>query len=124
MINENYGIIKITAANQFSIVLRSEDACYAKSASDSSICSGNGVCKNGKCLCENNFSGIQCEFTTCFGKNSTASFICSGNGICKDKDICTCNEGFGGKECEFNYQFNSNTIIYSNGRNNVTFPKI
>jgi hypothetical protein len=117
---ENYGALKISAGSAHLTFLRSQDSCYGKQPSDTTICSGNGVCVKGICSCEAFFFGKECEFTTCFGKNSnSSSIVCSGKGICTEKDSCFCQTGYNGKECENETPVDENTFVYAFGYNNV-----
>jgi hypothetical protein len=117
--SENYGIMKIASGGYHTLFLRSESSCYGKSPSHASICSKNGICVNGKCVCEFGFSGNECEFTTCFGKNSSDPNVCSGRGLCSSQDTCKCYAGFIFNAKEKECQSNINTLVYSFGNNNV-----
>mmetsp|Transcript_13162 Transcript_13162/g.25516 ORF Transcript_13162/g.25516 Transcript_13162/m.25516 type:complete len:1478 (+) Transcript_13162:39-4472(+) len=53
----------------------------------------HGTCQaNGKCKCQNRFSGDDCSEIGCLNG-------CSNNGKCTD-GVCTCKDGFAGVSCE------------------------
>jgi len=73
------------------------DECVSKT------CNRNGKCVDGfndyKCLCEDGFTGKNCEtnIDDCHGRT------CSGVGKCKDgvnEYTCQCRDGYSGKDCE------------------------
>ena len=53
-------------------------------------CSSHGVCFNGTCTCESNFTGLDCSSKTCPND-------CGGesNGLCMADGVCECRDGFG-----------------------------
>lgn len=61
--------------------------CYA-SIND---CSGHGLCLLGDCVCNQGWSGEQCDVEQC----PVVLNDCSGQGFCEDK-ACVCNIGWGG----------------------------
>ena len=56
-------------------------------------CSGNGVCLDGKCLCNKGFGGPDCAQKECVPAN------CSGHGTCADGN-CNCDSGWDGVGCD------------------------
>lgn len=58
-------------------------------------CSGNGVCQSdGKCICNDGFTGIDCSLRTCPND-------CSGNGECSQiTGTCKCYPGYSGYKCD------------------------
>merc|ERR1711904_413820 len=52
------------------------------------LCSGQGECVNGACLCLAGFAGVDCSQKVC----------CSGHGEC-DAGFCDCEPGWGGPIC-------------------------
>lgn len=68
------------------------------------ICSGQGVCKCGKCNCFSRTNrneiiyGKFCESDN-FSCNRENGIICSGHGTC-DSGSCICNSDWSGKACE------------------------
>ena len=57
-------------------------------------CSGNGPCKNGRCVCNEGYSGEDCSELTKQCPNG-----CSKNGICTPNG-CKCFEGYRGTSCD------------------------
>jgi alpha-tubulin suppressor-like RCC1 family protein len=119
MNSQNYGIMKVACGAQNTLFLKSESSCFGKSPSSATICSKNGICVNGNCICESGFSGNECQFTTCFGKNSTDPNVCSGLGNCIEKDVCECHTGYIFNSKEKLCKIDSNTKLYVFGNNNV-----
>eukprot|EP01080_Neovahlkampfia_damariscottae_P010521 gene10521-3043_t len=112
------GIIDIVGGSYSSFILQSNFICFGKNISDSSICSGRGICfKHDVCNCVNGYFGNECEIANCFGKNSTDLNVCSGNGKCNLNNICTCNDGYDGLECEIFYNNTQFNVVYGFGRN-------
>eukprot|EP01080_Neovahlkampfia_damariscottae_P003710 gene3710-6599_t len=112
-------IIAISASEKSSLILQANYICYSKSASDSNVCSGNGICiYQNTCSCGEGYFGFECQYTNCFGKNSSDTTVCSGNGNCTDVNVCSCNSGFSGNKCEMEYSIDSQTVVYVTGRNN------
>jgi syndecan 4 len=52
------------------------------------LCSLNGLCQDGNCICQNGFKGKDCSERECPNK-------CSGRGLCVN-GLCMCRLGFGG----------------------------
>ena len=88
-------------------------------AGDNKVCSGNGVCKYGKCFCRDGFEGDSCEKSTepasmRFSENvpepeppqqqqeqeepPQCLNKCNGRGICLE-GRCLCDAGFSGQDC-------------------------
>ena len=83
------------------VTVDSSNTCYGKASTDSTICSGNGICVGtNACTCSEGYSGNQCEFWSCGGINSTESTVCSSHGTCIKLDVCNCNTGYDGLNCE------------------------
>ena len=53
-------------------------------------CSSHGVCFNGACTCETNYTGLDCSIRTCPND-------CGGesNGLCMADGTCECQDGYG-----------------------------
>uniref|UniRef100_A0AC35TKT9 EGF-like domain-containing protein n=1 Tax=Rhabditophanes sp. KR3021 TaxID=114890 RepID=A0AC35TKT9_9BILA len=64
-------------------------------------CLNGGTFLNGKCMCDTNFSGNNCEIITCMN---------NGNA---DEGSCACSSSFGGQFCEYAIckAFNTNYMI-------------
>merc|ERR1711988_2001635 len=59
-------------------------------------CSKNGKCERGRCLCDKNWTGANCELPSC------GIFNCTVNGACvvqKNEPFCKCKSGFTGVDC-------------------------
>jgi len=54
------------------------------------LCSGQGQCTTGRCLCLAGFGGPDCSVKMC----------CSGHGDCSMPGQCICNPGWLGEQCE------------------------
>ncbi|EFC37892.1 predicted protein [Naegleria gruberi] len=77
--------------------------CFGILATDNSVCSGNGQCVDGSCICNNQtFTGPNCSSITCFGKVPSDLMVCSGNGQCVTANNCSCLSGYVGNECQAN----------------------
>eukprot|EP01080_Neovahlkampfia_damariscottae_P006368 gene6368-10375_t len=75
--------------------------CFGKNSTDSTACTGNGVCNGiNNCTCNYGHFGDECEIYQCFGVNSTDSNVCSGHGSCISPDNCTCLNNYNGSQCE------------------------
>eukprot|EP01080_Neovahlkampfia_damariscottae_P000904 gene904-9814_t len=61
---DNFGVLDIAASGDASMFLKSNSTCFGKTNSNSSICSGNGICISyNKCKCYFGSSGNECEIT-------------------------------------------------------------
>lgn len=67
--------------------------CDAQDCSLPNACSGNGMCTNSMCLCDDGYLGCNCNV------ECDASKDCSGNGSCNRDGTCSCKEGFSGSNC-------------------------
>ena len=96
-----------------------------KSDSNEPICSGNGRCKCGQCICDQGHVGKYCK---CNKEQcpKTGTKICNGHGICdtcSEQLIpgCTCDQGWSGLNCECNEDQStcrdprSNTVCFNQG---------
>jgi len=84
---------------------------YASNSTTSSICSGQGICRNNQCKCYDGFSGIECNVRECpkgrawFDEPSTPTTAhtlaeCSAQGFCDhNSGKCICREGWTGEAC-------------------------
>ena len=67
-------------------------ACpISKKTGNKDACNGQGVCKEGKCVCNPGFVGEACDEKPCLN-------MCSGNGKCIDGS-CFCKQGFRSEDC-------------------------
>jgi hypothetical protein len=80
-------------------------ALYQKLASCSNDCSGNGLCMNGKCVCSEGSSGVDCSGTICPAGRSGAKCDqiacprdCMGYGMCFNGE-CSCDNDHTGLDC-------------------------
>eukprot|EP00960_Hanusia_phi_P038872 753644-Hanusia_phi.AAC.3 len=56
-------------------------------------CWGHGACLDGKCVCDQSWTGFDCSIPNCPN-------ACSGRGICQGNGVCHCQLGFSGSACE------------------------
>jgi len=118
MIDSDYHFIKISAGDDFGMLLRSNYTCFGKHGNDESLCSGNGLCVGvDKCSCVSNYFGDACELTKCFDIISNASNVCSGNGNCSDSNVCECKTNYDGNECQYFFSEANQNVLYSFGYN-------
>lgn len=81
-----------------------EYCCYGYSYGDIRVCSRHGHCKTGgaagSCVCNDGWTGVQCETATPCGNDPEIPFHCNGHGSCQN-NACRCNgaEGYAGKAC-------------------------
>lgn len=87
--------------------------CFNRSASNSQVCTGNGVCSGpSNCTCKVGYAGQRCStcasgYTNvtgscilyCFNIASTNASVCSGRGKCIATNSCLCESGFMGRAC-------------------------
>jgi hypothetical protein len=111
-------VYKALGSDKSTLFLVSNFTCFGKLSTDSTICSGRGICVNlNKCSCTNFAYGDQCENVSpfkCFGLNATDPNVCSGNGNCVYEDVCTCNSLFSGLACDTVFD---DTVTFSFGKN-------
>ncbi|KAH7714861.1 EGF-like domain containing protein [Aphelenchoides avenae] len=62
------------------------------------MCSGQGACECGKCLCEQGFTGDDCGCSDDPAPCTENGVVCSGNGVC-ECGKCACNVGYTGATC-------------------------
>jgi hypothetical protein len=67
------------------------------------MCSGQGVCECGKCVCEQGFTGDDCGCSDDPTPCTENGLVCSGNGAC-ECGKCACNVGFTGARCNVEEQ--------------------
>jgi hypothetical protein len=119
------GVVKISCGEYHSMILQSIFTCFGITASNPSVCSGNGICTGiDQCSCGSYYFGTQCQTTKCFGKDSTDPSVCSGNGNCTTLDNCQCKQGYGGRQCQEDYLKNDFPIAYSFGYSPVFLLKL
>ena len=63
----------------------------AEGAAFAQPCSSNGVCVDGRCLCDDGWGGIDCAERLCLGS-------CSGRGLCVE-GTCQCDAEWEGADC-------------------------
>uniref|UniRef100_A0A8C5MHH6 Integrin beta n=1 Tax=Leptobrachium leishanense TaxID=445787 RepID=A0A8C5MHH6_9ANUR len=85
--------------------VNSEDMdAYCRKDNGSEICSNNGDCVCGQCVCKKRdnpnevYSGKHCECDN-FNCDRSNGLICGGNGICKCR-VCECFANFSGNACD------------------------
>ncbi|XP_069504157.1 integrin beta-1 isoform X1 [Ambystoma mexicanum] len=85
--------------------VHSEDMdAYCRKANSSEICSNNGECICGQCVCKKReianevYSGTYCECDN-FNCDRSNGLICGGNGVCKCR-VCECFPNFTGNACD------------------------
>jgi hypothetical protein len=75
-------------------------SCYGISQTNTSVCSGQGVClPPNNCYCNPGFTGYYCQIPICYGLNGTSPNVCSGNGRCISPNNCSCFPGITGNYC-------------------------
>lgn len=70
--------------------------CVREQKSCNADCSLHGRCERGRCLCEKNWTGLDCNIPSC------GIFNCTDNGMCivfKNEPTCKCRPGFMGEDC-------------------------
>ena len=92
-------------------IVQNHGCGYSVNSTTNDICSGNGICRDNKCICESGFHGIECNLRSCpsgpawFDEPTNihrahADKECSGQGWCDhEKGECICREGWGGASC-------------------------
>ncbi|XP_063308689.1 integrin beta-1 isoform X2 [Pelobates fuscus] len=85
--------------------VNSEDMdAYCRKDNGSEICSNNGDCVCGQCVCKKRdnpneiYSGKHCECDN-FNCDRSNGQICGGNGVCKCR-VCDCFANFSGNACD------------------------
>nr|XP_033770020.1 multiple epidermal growth factor-like domains protein 8 isoform X2 [Geotrypetes seraphini] len=59
-------------------------------------CGSNQECKNGLCVCKNQYTGPNCEIEIC----PRNCMVQNGRGVCNQSlGLCICSKGFGGADC-------------------------
>ncbi|CAI9570099.1 unnamed protein product, partial [Staurois parvus] len=83
----------------------SEDMdAQCRKENSSEICSNNGDCICGKCVCKKRknpnvlYTGKYCECDN-FNCDRSNGLICGGNGVCECR-VCNCSLGFSGSACD------------------------
>ena len=77
--------------------------CTASStAYNISLCSGRGVCFEGRCQCSDRVRGRYCELFPCpISRLSRSTVECAGHGSCSHSSgRCTCDLGWRGSACD------------------------
>ena len=69
-------------------------------------CNGNGYCSDGKCICNNGYTGTHCDRNDCLSNCNHG--YCSGS-------TCNCDEGYSGRYCDFNECHSSCESGYCSG---------
>jgi hypothetical protein len=93
-------------------ILQNLGCQYSVNSTASQICSGNGICRDNKCICEDGFVGIECNQRSCpvgpawFDEPTTptkahADAECSNMGVCDhEHGKCICRDGWSGAACQ------------------------
>eukprot|EP00298_Acanthocystis_sp_HF-20_P013720 c20482_g2_i1.p2 GENE.c20482_g2_i1~~c20482_g2_i1.p2 ORF type:complete len:212 (+),score=78.75 c20482_g2_i1:32-637(+) len=77
------------------LLLQTDSSCPTNK---NGICSSNGECIKGICVCNSTYIGLDCSFTK--EQVSTCPHLCYGNGICNiNTKRCECYEGYKGIHC-------------------------
>uniref|UniRef100_A0A5F8ABB7 Integrin beta n=1 Tax=Macaca mulatta TaxID=9544 RepID=A0A5F8ABB7_MACMU len=99
--------------------VNSEDMdAYCRKENSSEICSNNGECVCGQCVCRKRdntneiYSGKFCECDN-FNCDRSNGLICGGNGVCKCR-VCECNPNYTGSACDCS--LDTSTCEASNGQ--------
>jgi hypothetical protein len=119
-VDSQYPIMDVAAGASFTLILQSNFTCQGKFPTDSTICSGRGICTYfNSCTCDPDFAGNNCQYFSCFEVSSVDPNVCSARGSCVGSNNCTCLPNSSGHKCE-NYQCNgkdsnANDVCSSNG---------
>uniref|UniRef100_A0A914Z1N9 Laminin EGF-like domain-containing protein n=1 Tax=Panagrolaimus superbus TaxID=310955 RepID=A0A914Z1N9_9BILA len=62
-------------------------------------CSGNGICKDGFCKCNDGYIGNACELPICTSTIDQNNSPCE-HGACNGNEICNCSIGYHGDFCQ------------------------
>lgn len=73
-------------------------------------CNGNGVCRDGVCVCYKGYSGHDCLVRAKCKEN------CLGRGFCSSSGQCDCYPGYKGSICEYESNCPNNCTSVTNGR--------
>ncbi|EFC35194.1 predicted protein, partial [Naegleria gruberi] len=77
-----------------------QTVCYDVDASENSACNGNGLCfDTDTCVCQQGWSGANCNITSCSGVSSNDNSVCSGHGSCVNTETCVCKQGWYSANC-------------------------
>jgi hypothetical protein len=96
------------------VLYNASNTCNGLLYDDVEVCNKHGSCVNSQCVCENGYSGVNCEIFTCLYYESTEPDACSRHGTCTKLDFCICYPGYSGTNCEIKpYGF-----VYGAGLNN------
>ena len=79
MAERNYGIVKMAAGEHAAYILQSNSNCFGVKSSNDTVCLGRGICYDeDKCLCDEEYSGNNCQYPICYGVDSSKPNVCSG----------------------------------------------
>jgi alpha-tubulin suppressor-like RCC1 family protein len=94
--------VAISAGMSHSLVIyNSNITCFGVFPDDVTVCNRKGQCTAvDTCLCEDGYSGPECNVFDCFNITTSDSSVCSGHGRCIAEDVCLCDSKYTGDECE------------------------
>jgi hypothetical protein len=102
--------------------------CYGKAAQDDSVCRGHGYCNSTNvCVCNDNYSGEQCQYRSCFGQVENSGKACSARGQCVGVNECQCFPGYAGDKCQ-NYKcygrLSTDSMVCGGGNSKCIGPDV
>ncbi|KAL3832478.1 hypothetical protein ACJMK2_024118 [Sinanodonta woodiana] len=76
-----------------------DELCKNKNETGDKICSSNGKCQCGECVCNNGFQGRYCQCKSDKCPRDVNGLECGGHGRCECEE-CQCESGYSGHSCD------------------------